>query len=304
MQKKYSGKAADILAGIGDDAAAVKISNCKTLLTMDMMIEGVHFDMSFTTFFQLGYKFLAVNISDIFAMGGTPKYFLISIGIPGTCDTDDIDELYAGIKKIARKSGVNIIGGDTCASKKGLVLSGALIGETKKIIRRSGAKEGDGIFVSKTIGDSALGLRLLIKRGRRVLKFSPLTPRLRLMKRHLMPEPSPLKDLSRIRSMIDISDGLLIDLSHICEESNVGAVIYTDRIPLSRDLRLMADSIGNDPVKFALRSGEDYALLFTAPQRSRKDAVRIGEITGKDRYIIEGSGTKIAFKAEGYEHFK
>lgn len=304
LKKKYSGVSTEILASIGDDAAAIEKLHDKTLITSDMMIEGVHFDLSFTTFFQLGYKFLAINISDIFAMGGSPKYFVISIGIPNKCSVNDIDELYTGIKKIAGKSGVNMIGGDTCASKSGLVLSGMLIGKAKKIIRRSDAKEGDGIFVSKTVGDSAMGLELLKKRGRRVLRFSPSTPRVKLMKQHLMPEPAPLKNMSRITSMIDISDGLLIDLSHICDESNAGAVIHTDRIPLSRELRLMSRNLGNDPINFALRGGEDYALLFTCPQHSRNDAVRIGEITKKGRYLIDSKGRKIPFKAEGYEHFR
>src|SRR4030067_2555092 len=157
-----------ILKGIGDDAAAVKIRADKTLITTDMLLEGIHFDLSFTTFYQLGYKTLEVNISDIFAMGGKPKYFLLSIGIPKNYQSKNIHELYSGIRKIAKKFGIAVVGGDTCASRHGLVLSGTLIGEAGKIIMRSGAKEGDSIFVTNTLGDSAMGLMLLKKIRRKI----------------------------------------------------------------------------------------------------------------------------------------
>lgn len=294
----------EILTGIGDDAAVIKPVGGKSLVTSDMLIEGVHFDLSFTTFNQLGHKFLAVSISDIFAMGGEPKYFLISLGIPGSYKKEHIEELYSGILKIAKKFRISIIGGDTCASRNGLVLSGTLIGAAKKVITRSGAGEGDGIFLSNNIGDSAMGLRLLRKSVRKVHSFSPSTNRLRLMKRHLMPEPSPLKSTAGITSMIDISDGLLIDLSHICDESRAGAVIYRERIPVSRELRAAAKNLGMDALEFALKGGEDYVLLFTAPLNIKTNAVKIGEITKKGRFIIDKNGRKTPFKPEGYEHFK
>ncbi|MDH4028155.1 MAG: thiamine-phosphate kinase [Nitrospirota bacterium] len=294
----------DILTGIGDDAAVVRIGNRKMLVTSDMLLEGVHFDLSFTTFRQLGHKFLAVNISDIFAMAGTPQYFIISLGIPEELRAEDIGELYSGINKLAEKFGISVIGGDTCASKNGLVLSGTLIGTADRAVTRSGAKEGDGIFVTGAPGDSAMGLSLLKKQGRRVRRFSPSTARLKLMKKHLMPDPVPLKSAAGITSMIDISDGLLIDMSHICDESGVGAVIYGDRIPVSGELAAAAKAMGMDPLEFALKGGEDYTLLFTAPLNIRTNAVKIGEVTKKGRFIIDGKGCRTPFKAEGYEHFK
>ena len=304
LRTRCSGNLRDVLAGIGDDAAAVKIKKNTVIVTSDMLIEGVHFDLAFTTFFQLGYKFLAVNISDIFAMGGKPEYFLVSLGIPGSFRTIHIEELYEGLMKISKKHGISIVGGDTCTSKNGLVLSGTLIGTAGKIIKRSGAKPGNSIYVTGTLGDSAMGFQLLKKRNRKVNKFSSASPASRLMKKHLMPEPVPLKNTSGVTSMLDISDGLLIDLNHICEESKVGAVIFRDKIPVSRELAETAKKSGMDPLQFSLKGGEDYELLFTAPPNHKTAAYNIGEITKKGRFIIDKIGRKTRFKAEGYEHFK
>jgi thiamine-monophosphate kinase len=221
------------------------------------------------------------------------------------------------------------------------VLSGTLIGEAGKIIMRSGAKEGDSIFVTNTLGDSAMGLMLLKKIRRKIpieilskdkmekippyppltkggwgdfqiknLKFKifqsqfPLYDVLPLFKRHLMPEPVPLADTHGVTAMIDVSDGLLIDLSHICDESKVGAMIYIDKIPISGELAEAAKKLSMDPVKFALKGGEDYVLLFTAPPGIKTNAVEIGKIIGKGRFLVDIKGKKIPFKAEGYEHFK
>ncbi len=332
FRKSCAGIPPEILKGIGDDTAAIRISKNITLITTDMLLEGTHFNLSFATFYQLGYKTLAVNMSDIFAMGGEPRYFLIGLGIPKTYSSQDIDELYSGMTGLARKAGITIVGGDTCASRHGLVLSGTLIGETRKIIARSGAKSGDGIFVTDTLGDSAMGLMLLKKLGKKIpLKsqrakgkrqiIPPLVKAgwgdfqmnnsqftvhsvLPLLKRHLMPEPKPLEKTSTITSMIDISDGLLIDLSHICDESNVGARIYTNKIPISKALMKITKKLGMDPLKFALKGGEDYALLFTAPANIKTKAVRIGEIVRKGRFLIDATGRERPFEPEGYEHFK
>jgi thiamine-monophosphate kinase len=183
-------------------------------------------------------------------------------------------------------------------------LSGTLIGSGNKIVTRSNAKTGDGIFVTKTLGDSAMGFELLKKGRKKVRSFTGSTPRLKLTKRHLMPEPRPLKNVSRITSMIDISDGLLIDLGHICDESNTGALLYSDNIPMSSELITAAKTTGKDPLEFALKGGEDYALLFTAPKNIRTNAFLIGETTRTGRFIIDAAGKKTPFKAEGYEHFK
>jgi thiamine-monophosphate kinase len=304
IRSRCKSSSSNILIGIGDDAAAVKTVRGKGLFTSDILIEGTHFDLSLTTFYQLGWKFLAVNISDIFAMGGRPDYFIAGLGIPAECRSGNIDELYSGILDMARKFNVKIIGGDTCSSEHGLVLSGTLIGSGNKIITRSNAKAGNGIFITKTLGDSAIGLELLKKGGKKVLNFSGSTPRLKLIKRQLMPVPRPLRNVSKLTSMIDTSDGLLIDLGHICDESNTGALVYSDKIPMSPALATAAKKMGKSPLEFALKGGEDYALLFTAPKNIRTRAFRIGEIIRTGRYIIDAAGKKTPFKAEGYEHFK
>ena len=298
-----------ILKGIGDDAAAIRNKAGIMLVTTDMLVEGIHFDLSYTTFYQLGCKSLAVNISDIFAMGGRPEFFLLSLALPEAYDSRDVSELYSGIMKIARKFGVTVIGGDTCASRGGLVINGTLIGKTERIISRAGARAGDAIFVTGNLGDSAMGLMLLKKLGREKSLFSGSqftvhSSQLKLIRRHLMPEPKPLKETKKITSMIDVSDGLLIDLSHICEESKAGAVIYYDKIPLSNELKSTAEKVGVEPMEFALRGGEDYVLLFTAPPDIKTKAVRIGEIIKRGRFIVDKKGRKKPFRAEGYEHFR
>ncbi|UCD35620.1 MAG: thiamine-phosphate kinase [Nitrospiraceae bacterium] len=294
----------DIVAGIGDDAAVIRPGTGECLITTDMLLEGVHFDLSYTTMPQLGYKFLAVNVSDIFAMGGRPEHFLTGMGVPGGIDSRDMSGLYDGIRKAASQFGVSVIGGDTCASQSGLVLSGTLLGRAKKAVLRSGARPGDGIFLSGTVGDSAMGLHLLKKRGKKVHRFSPAADRLVLMKKHLMPRPRPVTSMAGISAMIDVSDGLLADLCHICDESTVGAIIYTERIPLSPHLRNTAQFLGMNPFPFALNGGEDYVLLFTASRNYKGRAFRIGEITHRGRYIADSRGKKKPFRPEGYEHFK
>jgi thiamine-monophosphate kinase len=306
-----------ILKGIGDDAAAVKIKTNKTLVTTDMMLEGIHFDCSYTTLNQLGHKILAVNMSDIFSMGGSPLYFLLSIGLPRTYTSAAVDELYSGILKTAKKFGIVVIGGDTSVSRRGLVLCGTLIGEARRIVTRSGARAGDSIYVTGTLGDSALGLMLLKKMRKKMRQRAhryktyrignttlPAKDVLSLLRRHLTPEPVQLKKTAKVTSMIDISDGLLIDLSHICDESKVGALIHADKIPLSRELNKTARQLGLDPLTCALKGGEDYALLFTGPQELQKDATKIGEVINKGRFIVDANGKKTSFRPEGYEHFR
>jgi thiamin-phosphate kinase len=252
FRKKCTGTSPGIIQGIGDDSAAVNVKKKVTLITSDMMLEKIHFDLSYTTFYQLGSKLLAINISDVFAMGGIPKYFLLNIGIPEDYRQENIDDLYGGVMNIARKFRISVIGGDTCASQQGLVLSGTLMGETLRMIPRSGARPGDGIYVTGTTGDSAMGLMLLKKMGKSTLKKCKtlklksrypsiskfqnkkrdekfqvrvkitrktflLSDVLYLVKRHLMPEPAPLKQMKGISAMIDISDGLLME-KYSCDD--------------------------------------------------------------------------------------
>lgn len=314
--RSFSGHGAgDVVLGIGDDAAVVHNRGPFTLLTSDMMIEGVHFDLSYITFFQLGYKILAVNISDILAMGGKPKFFMLDIAVPSSFDSRNIRNIYRGMKKLADIYGVAVVGGDTCSSGHDLLLSATLTGEAARPIQRKGAQPGDGIYVTGTLGDASLGLLLLksidsiaIAKQRRQINISGSTLSYRsvspLLRQFLTPQPIPLKRTHRITSMIDVSDGLFTDLGHICDESGVGAEIHSSKLPLSRTLINTCRTLGKDPIDFATRGGEDYRLLFTDPSYSRRDAVRIGSIRRKGRYIIYPDRRRIAFKDGGYEHFR
>ncbi|MBI5181568.1 MAG: thiamine-phosphate kinase [Nitrospirae bacterium] len=302
-----------VLIGIGDDAAAVRVSKGKMLLaTTDLLTEGIHFDLRYTSFFQLGAKALLVNISDIAAMGGIPKYALIAIAVPDNIKVEELNELYRGINKTASSYNVSIIGGDTSGSKNGLTINITLLGEAKQgnIVRRGGAKIGDKIFVTGTLGDSSAGLELL-KKGKRI-GF--------LINRHLRPIPR-LKEACFIAqnrlatSMIDISDGLSTDLNHICRMSRVGAVIYEEKIPVSAGLRNIC--LKKHPLHYALSGGEDYELLFTvneknvikiysAISKNKISATMVGEITElkKGMLILDSKGQKRPLLPTGFNHFR
>jgi thiamine-monophosphate kinase len=307
-----------VILGIGDDAAAVRPSSGSLIIiTSDMFLEGIHFDYSFSTPFQIGFKALSVNISDIAAMGGIPTAALISIGISGNATVEEVDGIFDGIEEVARIYRVSIVGGDTCRSKAGLILSIALLGEVEAglMIKRSGAKPGDAIFVTGTLGDSAIGLE--------ILKTRLQTPNSRLqslIERHLLPKPriEEGKVIAKNRwatAMIDISDGLLSDLNHICDESGVGAEIYQERIPISSELREMAAEMKRDPLSYVFKGGEDYELLFTVPKDKAEEVVMaefmgrpfaslIGEVTQNERVLIDEYGKRHTFIPSGYDHFR
>lgn len=257
-----------LIQGIGDDVAVIAFGKEALLVTTDLLIEGVHFERSWTNPYLLGKKSLAVNLSDIAAMGGTPKYFLISLGIPQTLSFSFVSNFYRGLKEEAKKFNVDLIGGDTSLSEK-LLVNICLIGqgEREKLIFRKGARVGDDLYVSGTLGDAALGLKFL--KDRRIKK-KPKT----LIERHLAPTPrielgQALAQQRLAHAMIDISDGLLSDTQHILEESNVGARIWEERLPLSKNYCQWVGQYFKEPYQLALRGGEDYELLFTAPKKLR-----------------------------------
>jgi thiamine-monophosphate kinase len=304
------------LIGIGDDAAAVKISPSHIMLvTTDLLLEDVHFDLSYTDYYSLGWKSAAVNLSDIAAMGGIPRFCLTALGIPAALSAECIYDFYRGFNKFLRTHNAVLIGGDTCSSRTGLFVSITAIGEAKKsdIITRAGARPDDRIFVTGTLGDSAAGLELLRAGG----KGGEASGAKRLLQKHLRPVP-PLQagrtiaDSGCASAMIDISDGLSSDLSHICSRSGVGADVLVDRIPLSRSLLKMSGKLSKPPLQYALAGGEDYELLFTVPQsrltklRSLKIPVtEIGMITaGKTVSAVDSAGKKRPLQPAGYDHFK
>jgi thiamine-monophosphate kinase len=333
VRKRFSSKDQSIIIGIGDDAAVIAPPikrDEKLLVTTDMMNEGIHFDLNFTAPFHLGFKLVSINVSDIFAMGGSPRYLFLNIAMKRDADEDFFWSLFEGISFAMNSYDVKLVGGDLCAAENDMVLSATIIGSGDKILTRSGASIGDRIYVTGTLGDSACGLALLQRltdesRMRvksyefRVQPLNFLTSQViswdigePLLRRHLMPiARDSAKIAKHVTAMIDISDGLFIDLCRICDESNVGARIYLDKIPISKDMKYAAEIMGLDPIHLATSGGEDYELLFTAPAQTLNfltseppNITCIGEIIEKDRIVVDGTGREFPMKAEGYQHFE
>jgi thiamine-monophosphate kinase len=329
IRKRYARKSGTVPVGIGDDAAVIKPGGKHLLVTTDMMVEGVHFDLRFTTAYQLGFKLISVNVSDIYAMGGTPHHALLNIAMSGQIPSEFVHMLLNGVKDALKHYHAVLVGGDLSSTKGGISLSATLIGSTGKYIVRSGARVGDRIYVTGSLGDSICGLHILKKLRRTLpiglkhtradcslwksagaLHSGPVRSRLSwatvepLLRRHLLPEArKPRGKVNDATAMMDISDGLLIDLTRLCNESGTGAKIYEEKIPISTEMREAALRLGMDPLNLALTGGEDYELLFTAPERKKIRAMYIGEITDSERVIVSASGKERAFSAEGYQHF-
>ncbi len=315
IRKAGARRARRALIGIGDDAAEVLVSPDEaSLATTDLLLEGVHFDLRTTDLYSLGWKAVAVNLSDIAAMGGLPRYCLTALGIPLSLTAEALSEFYRGVRACLEKFDTELVGGDTCRSRQGLIISVTMLGETVKgrAVTRSGAAPGDRIFVTGTVGNSGAGLALL-KAGIR----SPKGGDRKLIERHLRPTPRVIEGMKLAwsgiaSSMIDVSDGLSSDLGHICDESNVGAEVFAGRIPLSKELRAAVPRLSGPLLDLALFSGEDYELLFTVPPRLtgrlrslRLGATEIGVVTeGAGMICIDQRGRRSALAAAGYDHFR
>jgi thiamine-monophosphate kinase len=345
IQKLASKKPSSAVMGIGDDAAAFKIPASRTLLiTTDLLLEGVHFDLSFTDFYSLGWKSAAVNLSDIAAMGGVPRFCLTALGLPPSISVEQVSEFYRGFTTLLRDHASELIGGDTCRSRKGLFISVTALGEAapSRFVTRAGARPGERIYVTGTLGDSAAGLELLEtgvrskESGVRSKKLKsaigngsthahhheqqsndPQSAMAMLIARHLRPVPRVEWGRKLARSgcasaMIDLSDGLSSDLLHICEQSGVGAEIIAGRAPVSRALCSIAGKLTKPAARYALSGGEDYELLFTVPpsrvkrlQALKLPLTDIGSITsGKTIVLVDGKGKKRPLPRSGYDHFR
>ena len=294
----------DVVAGIWDDAAVLKYDKGRYMLfTTDMLAENIHFSLKYSTPEQIGMKAIEQNASDIAAMGGLPKFALVSLALPININVDFVDRLYIGINRKSKKYKINIVGGNITHSKD-IVVNVALIGfaEKKYLTLRSGAKIGDLVFCSGDVGKSSTGLELLKhnKNGKSV-------------KKHL--EPQSRLDLSGklarigINSMIDVSDGVASEVNHICEESKVGAIIYADKIPISKDTIADSKKFGKNAVDFALYGGEDFELVFTANKNKLKqlkkyDVKVIGEIVDKKYGVKLVRDNKKLNIESGFDHFK
>ena len=316
IRRKIRRRSHHIKIGVGDDCAVVASSNRDLLTSTDMLIENVHFDMKYFSPEMIGKKAIAVNLSDIAAMGGTPLYILISIGIPASTPVQFAEKLYVGFENMAKKYNCCIVGGDISKSINGLIICITIFGEIKKnaFIKRSGAKIKDKIFVTGNLGDSAAGLKILKRDNHRKKN--------KIIEKHLYPKPrlkegQILAEKVGVSSMIDLSDGLASDLERICEESKCGARIYLNKIPLSSDLRSLEKSINLNMLDYALFGGEDYELLFTVNekriaqlekqwQKLKISVTNIGEILDKKHRIIlvYPDGREEPLSKRGYDHFK
>lgn len=310
------------IKGVGDDAAVIDNGNLQTLVSTDMLVEGVHFDLSYVPLKHLGYKSVIVNLSDIYAMNATPRQIVVSIAISSRFSLEAVEELYQGMLLACKKYNIDLVGGDTTSSLQGLVINITVIGSAVKedIVYRSGAKEGDLLCVSGDLGGAYMGLQIL-EREKAVFKENPnLQPDLEgkdyILERQLKPEArkdviEQLKNLGiKPTAMIDISDGLASEIMHLCEQSNLGVDLYEEKIPLDSLTYDTAREFNLDPTMCALSGGEDYELLFTIPLeaydklKNLPDFSIIGHLTpaSKGRNLIAKAGTVHELKAQGWNH--
>jgi thiamine-monophosphate kinase len=301
--------------GIGDDAAWVENPSGSSLITADLLIQNIHFNLQWTSFTDLGHKSLAVNLSDIAAMGGVPAYVIIALGIPAHFDSQQIAQFYRGFTILAKRNGVYLVGGDTNVAES-LIICVCVVGHAPYApIRRGGAQPGDDIYVTGTLGDSALALKYL-RRSHISDKRGPLA---KLLVRHHRPTPRLAAGAALARgklatAMIDVSDGLLQDLGHICKASDIGALIWNEQLPISPAYRKLA---GQEGTRYALSGGEDYELLFCARPRVRAQIGNLAKIVKvpitrigtcvpakKGIIVIDGAGREIASRTKGHDHFR
>lgn len=312
------------VTGIGDDAAVLRYPDTDVLVSSDLLVENVHFDLTYVPLKHLGYKAAVVNFSDIYAMNGTPRQITVSLAISSRFTVEHIEQLYSGLRLACEIYGVDLVGGDTTASHSGLVISVTCIGDAQhgKVVKRSGAKDTDLVCVSGDLGAAYMGLQLLEREknvGRGDKDFIPkFEGKEYIIERQLKPEARRdiVAELEKAgivpTSMIDVSDGLSSEMLHICKASNVGCRIYEDRIPIDYQTAIMAEEVNMNLVTAALNGGEDYELLFTAPlylheQLSKVPGIKIiGHITKPELgcALITRDGNEMPLIAQGFNHMK
>ncbi|MDF3077923.1 MAG: thiL [Sphingobacteriaceae bacterium] len=310
--------------GVGDDAAVLDFSGKKTLVSNDLLLEGIHFDLAYTPLRHLGYKSIQVNLSDIYAMNGTATQVTVALGLSSKFPLEAIEELYSGMLLACDKYKIDLVGGDTTTSKQGLVISVTSIGyaDEQDICYRDGANEGDLLCVSGDLGAAYVGLQLLEREKLVYLENPNIQPDLEgkdyIIERQLKPEAR--KDIVELlkasgikpTSMIDVSDGLASEILHLCKQSDKGCSLYEEKIPIDQMTYDTARDFGLDPTVCALSGGEDYELLFTIKQsdfeqlRNQPDISVIGHITEKSagKNLISKSGNVHELKAQGWNAFK
>lgn len=310
------------LKGVGDDAAVLDHAGKQILVTTDLLLEGIHFDLVYVPLKHLGYKAAVVNFSDIYAMNGIPQQITVSLGISKRFTVEDLEDFYGGLKLACDIYGVDIVGGDTTSSLTGFTISITCIGSTDKdkVVYRNGAKDTDLLYVSGDLGASYMGLQLL-EREKSVFEGSSevqpdFTGKEYLLERQLKPEAR--KDIVAQlavngivpTAMIDISDGLSSDLLHICKQSNVGCQLFEERLPVDYQTAAMAETFNMNVTTVALNGGEDYELLFTVPltlheKMSSVSGIHlIGHITKPEQgcYLVTRDGQEMQLRAQGWNH--
>lgn len=324
LTEDIKAKDAHTIQGVGDDAAILKFNEDEeVLVSTDMFMEGVHFDLTYFPLKHLGYKVVVANICDIYAMNGTPRQITVSLALSRKFCIEDIEELYAGMRLACEQYGVDIIGGDTTSSLTGLAISITAIGTAPKgtVVKRNGAKETDLICVTGNLGAAYMGLQLL-EREKIATADKDMQPDFQgkeyILERQLKPEArkeviEKLKEENiRPTSMMDISDGLSSELMHICKQSGVGCRIYEERIPIDYQTAIMAEELNLNVITCALNGGEDYELLFTVPiadhekVAAMKDVRVIGHIVSDNMglALITRDGVEMELKAQGWTQKK
>ena len=324
LTKEIKHKNKTTLLGVGDDAAVADYGNKKTVITTDILTEGIHFDLMYTPLKHLGYKAVIVNLSDVYAMNAKPQQILVSMAVSAKFSAEMLEELYEGIKLACDYYNVDLVGGDTTSSMTGLTLSITAIGiaDESQIVYRSGAKENDLICVSGDLGAAYLGLQLLEREKKIFSESEGNQPDFSgfeyLLERQLKPEArfDIIDKLAEVQiiptSMIDISDGLSSELLHITSMSDKGCKIFSDRVPIADETKSAAEELGMEPLTMALNGGEDYELLFTV-DLSNHDKIKsiegikiIGHVTDKSEgcYIVTPGGTAIQLSALGWDGLK
>lgn len=324
LTKNIEFKNASTILGVGDDAAVIDHFGRQTVITTDMLVEGIHFDLMYTPLKHLGYKSVVVNLSDVYAMNATPTHITVSIAFSNRFSVEALTDFYEGVYAACDKYNVDLIGGDTSSSQKGFIISVTAIGEAQpdKIVKRSGAKPGNLVCVSGSLGAAFLGLTILEREKKIFLENPAIQPDLEdqqyIVGRILKPEAR--KDIVAFfeennmvpTSMMDVSDGLSSEILHICRQSQTGCKLYEDKIPVNDQARQFAYKLELDPTACALSGGEDYELVFTVDQSQYDLLVRneeisiIGYITEPDEdcHIITKGGQTHKLTAQGWNAFR
>jgi thiamine-monophosphate kinase len=315
---------ASTIVGVGDDAAVIDHFGKQTVITNDLLIEGVHFDLMYTPLKHLGYKTVVVNVSDLYAMNATPTQIILGIAFSNRFSMEALDDFYEGVYAACERYNVDLIGGDTTSSQKGFIISCTAIGEVTpdKFVKRSTAQKGDLLCVTGDLGAAFLGLTLLEREKQIFLENPKIQPDLEgekyIVGRILKPEAR--KDIIKFfedqklqpTSMIDVSDGLSSEILHICKQSKLGCVLHEEKIPVAEETRMAAFKFNLDPTACALSGGEDYELLFTVDQddyhkiKDSTDISIIGYLTPEEEgaHIFTKGGGKHAITAQGWNAFK